>query len=291
MWHVKTKEILLSQWQKDIDHSNPEAYAAVVERRIRQPAVASMFYPDDPSELRMMISSYLDGAIPRNLVPKAIIAPHAGYVYSGSVAASAYVQLQTIRDQIKRVVLLGPPHRVALSGLALSTFSHYRTPLGLVGVDHEADDELCRLPQVKIWDMPHVQEHSLEVHLPFLQITLNDFSLIPIAVGEATAKEVGEVLLKLWGGSETLIVISTDLSHFENYETARKLDQNTCKIIESCQEAGLSHHSACGRVPVSGMLYAAKEKGLTVTTLDLRNSGDTAGSKDRVVGYGSWAIA
>jgi AmmeMemoRadiSam system protein B/AmmeMemoRadiSam system protein A len=240
-------------------------------------------------ELSQVVQHYLDLASPRPSTgaPKAIIAPHAGYVYSGPVAASAYVNLADVRSAVTRVVLLGPSHRVALRGLATTSADHFLTPLGAVPIDREAVERALRLPQVAVFDAAHAQEHSL-VHLPFLQQILEAFSLVPFSVGEASPEEVSEVLEALWGGPETLIVVSSDLSHYYDYETARRLDAATTRAIEALDPAALDSESACGRVPVRGLLVSARRRGLEVTTVDVRSSGDTAGARDRVVGYGSY---
>ena len=257
---------------------------------VRQPAVAGMFYPAEPRELRGMISGYLAAASATGAAPKALIVPHAGYIYSGPVAASAYALLKPLRGTIRRVVLLGPAHRVALTGLALPSSDFFATPFGNVPFDKEAAALIRVLPQVQVMDAAHAREHSLEVHLPFLQEVLGEFSLIPLVVGDASAEEVGEVLERLWGGTETLVVISSDLSHYHDYQTARRMDAATARAIETLRFEDLGYDNACGRVPVSGLLYVARRRGLAVRTLDLRNSGDTAGPRDQVVGYGAWAI-
>ncbi len=262
---------------------------------VREAAVAGQFYPGSAAELEATVRQFLDGAGGADSektagapVPKAIIAPHAGYVYSGAVAASAYARLEPAASVIKRVVLLGPCHRVAVKGLALSGADAFATPLGNVPVDKEAAAMILDLPPVEVFDATHAQEHSLEVHLPFLQIVLDDFAVVPLVVGEAPPEQVAEVLDALWGGPETLIVVSSDLSHYLDYDSARKIDSETCRAIETLDAKAISRDGACGRFPVGGLLEIAKRRGLTVTTLDLRNSGDTAGPKDRVVGYGSW---
>ncbi len=262
---------------------------------LREAAVAGQFYPGSAAELEATVRHFLDGAGPAGTektagasVPKAVIAPHAGYVYSGAVAASAYALLRPAAAVIKRVVLLGPCHRVAVNGLALSDADAFATPLGDVPVDKEAAAGILELPQVEVFDAAHTQEHSLEVHLPFLQIVLNDFAVVPLVVGEAPPEQVADVLDALWGGPETLIVVSSDLSHFLDYDSAQKIDSETCRAIETLDPQAISRDGACGRFPVGGLLEIAKRRGLTVTTLDVRNSGDTAGPKDRVVGYGSW---
>ena len=258
---------------------------------VRAPAVAGTFYASDPEVLLRDVQGFLD-AVPEtgDTPPKAIIAPHAGYVYSGPVAASAYALLAPLKNTIKRVVLMGPCHRVAVASMALSSADSYATPLGFVPLDHSFDDTLLKLSGVEVYDAPHIPEHSLEVHVPFLQAVLGDFQLIPIVVGGASPAEVAAVLNATWGGPETLIVISTDLSHFLEYDTARALDQSTSTAIENLDSAAIGTDQACGRHPVKGLLEVAKQRPLRVKTLDLRNSGDTAGPKDRVVGYGAWAF-
>ncbi len=259
-------------------------------RSARRPAVAGTFYPDDPAELRAAVDGYLDAAQGGGETPKALIAPHAGYIYSGPIAGAAYAGVRAHADRIERVLLIGPAHRVPLRGLASSGAGAFSTPLGDVPVDREAVDALLTLPQVTEMEQAHAREHSLEVHLPFLQRALGHFSLVPLVAGDASADEVAEVLEMLWGGAETLIVISSDLSHYRDYDTARRLDAATTGAIEALDPAGLSRESACGRVPIRGLLLAARSHGLRAHTLDLRSSGDTAGPRDQVVGYGAYAF-
>jgi len=255
---------------------------------VRNPAVAGLFYPRDRRELHTMIGEYLSSAQAEGTVPKAIIAPHAGYIYSGPIAASAYARIKPARERITRVVLLGPAHHVGFDGLALSSAEYFLTPLGRILVDQEAIKKISRLPQVRVMDAAHAQEHSLEVHLPFLQEVLGEFSLVPLVVGDAEPGEVAEVLDLLWGGPETLIVISSDLSHYHDYQTAQKLDRATSQAIEQLRPEDIQYDHACGRNPVNGLLNVARKRGLKAKTVDLRNSGDTAGSQDRVVGYGAY---
>lgn len=259
---------------------------------IRPPAVAGSFYPDDPAKLRAMIERFLrDVKPPDTPAPKAIVAPHAGYVYSGPIAASAFAQFAPARDAIKRVVVLGPSHWVRVRGLATSSSQSWRTPFGEIPVDSEALKRITALPQVSVFDEAHVREHSLEVELPFLQVVLPEFSLIPLVVGDASDAEVAEVMDQLWGGDETRFVISSDLSHYLDYTSARKLDAATACAIEDLSPNEIGEDQACGRVPIRGLLRAAREHQLHARTLDLRNSGDTAGPRDRVVGYGAWALS
>ena len=272
---------------------------------VRQPAFAGRFYPDDPAELRRTIGGLLDQAEQRftSLTreagasgdqppsPKAIIGPHAGYVYSGPIAASAYYPLRTFRDQFERVILIGPAHRVAVAGLAASSARAFATPLGSVEVDVETLSQLLRLPQVQVFDAAHQREHSLEVHLPFLQETLGRFRIVPLVVGQSNPEQVAAVIETVWDRPGTLFVISSDLSHYHDYETARRLDRETARTIEQGQADRLRPDRACGFLGIAGLLLAAARDRLKASTLDLRNSGDTAGSRDRVVGYGAFMVA
>lgn len=257
---------------------------------VRQAAVAGMFYPAEAGVLHREVQGYLQQAVAGASCPKAIVVPHAGYIYSGPVAATAYASLASRRGQVQRVVLLGPSHRVPLQGMAVSSADFFATPLGDIPVDREAVRHLLTLPQVRTLDQAHELEHSLEVQLPFLQETLGDFHLVPIVVGDCPADEVAEVLELLWGGVETLLVISSDLSHYQDYDTARRQDRATSEAIEALAPQRIHYEDACGRNPVNGLLLAARRRGLKAHTLDLRNSGDTAGPRDRVVGYGAYAF-
>jgi hypothetical protein len=218
------------------------------------------------------------------------IVPHAGYPYSGPVAGTAYSLLQATGSQVRRVVLIGPAHRVPLRGLALPAETAFATPLGEVPLDREMVERTARLELVTVDSEAHAQEHGLEVQLPFLQEVLGDFTLVPLVVGEASAEEVALVLDALWGGPETLVVVSSDLSHYHDYETATRLDRQTSAAIEGLRLEELGRDSACGRVPIQGLLLAARQRGLQVRCLDRRNSGDTAGPHDRVVGYGAYVV-
>lgn len=256
---------------------------------IRPPAVAGMFYPADPEQLVYAIQGFLAEAHPPHLNPKALIVPHAGYVYSGAIAASAYATLTGNATRIRRVVLLGPTHRVAVRGLALPDVDAFATPLGQIRLDAEAIHALAGFPQVTVNAEAHAGEHSLEVQLPFLQSVLDDFTLLPLAVGMATADEVAEILETLWDGDETLIVISSDLSHYLPYAIAQSTDKKTSADILQLRQP-ISHEQACGATPVSGLIVAARRHNLTPHLLDLRNSGDTAGSHSKVVGYAAFAF-
>jgi AmmeMemoRadiSam system protein B len=271
----------------------------------RPPAVAGMFYPDREAALRSEVEGLLDAAAreigeagswmdtPPGTArrPKAVITPHAGYIYSGPVAASAYVRLASLRGSIQRVVLLGPAHRYPLRGLAASSAVAFETPLGAVPVDREGVRAALELDQVLLLDEAHEGEHSLEVHLPFLQVVLGEFRLVALVVGEASPEDVGEVLDALWGGPETLVVVSSDLSHYLPYPQAREMDALTARAIMELRPEKIRYDQACGRMPMGGLLLRAREKGLSVECVDLRNSGDTAGPRNQVVGYGSFVFS
>lgn len=256
----------------------------------RPPAVAGRFYPASPAELSASVDDLLDAASYRfPHQPKALLVPHAGYIYSGSTAATAYSALAAWRKTINRVVLLGPSHRVAVHGLALPESEAFTTPLGDIPLDLEAMAALSRLPQVVWSDAAHADEHSLEVHLPFLQRLLGQFKLIPLAVGQATPEAVAEVLDQVWGGPETLIIVSSDLSHFLDYEAARRVDCDTCQHILRL-DTHIHPEQACGAYPLNGLLLVAQRRHLTPQLIHSCNSGDTAGSRQRVVGYAAFAF-
>lgn len=259
---------------------------------IRPPAMSGRFYPANPADLRAMVSGYLSDASHQkpSIVPKAIIAPHAGYLASGPIAGSAFKMWQGQMADVQRIVVIGPTHTMAFRGLATVSASAFRTPLGDVPVDQEAIERIRPLPFIHINDHTHAQEHGLEVMLPFLQTIGQDMTIIPLVVGQATGTEVAQVLETLWGGSETRLIISSDLSHYHNYQTAKQLDQATAVAITQYQPDKLDINHACGYRPVQGLLHLAKESKLVAQTLDLRNSGDTIGSKDRVVGYGAFSF-
>jgi MEMO1 family protein len=271
--------------------------------RIRPPVAAGRFYPRDPKTLRAVLGDLLaravspeatsntrDAARPaRAPTPKALIAPHAGYVYSGPIAASAYRALGAMARRIERVVLIGPSHFVPLSGLAISRAEMFETPLGVIPIDQVARRAALRLPQVVGADAPHEREHSLEVQLPFLQVLLGEFRMLPVAVGHPTAQEVAAALECVWGDEKSLIVISSDLSHYLDYAVARAVDASTAQAILKCSTK-LDAEQACGYAGINGLMHIARERTLEVRLLDLRNSGDTAGDRSQVVGYGAFAL-
>ena len=257
----------------------------------RPPAVSGTFYPADAVELQHTVRDLLAAAPAAGIGRiRAVIAPHAGYIYSGPVAASAFARLRALKGRILRVVLIGPAHFVPIRGLAAPAANAFLTPIGAMPLDKAAIREIAALPQVTIDDGPHAPEHALEVELPFLQEVLGLVRIIPLVVGSADADTVADILDRLWD-EWTLIVVSTNLSHYHDYETARRLDAVTAEAIERCDSDAIGPGDACGSVAVGGLLIAAGRRGLSVERLDLRNSGDTAGDRRRVVGYGAWAFS
>ena len=254
----------------------------------RYPAVAGLFYPDDPVELRAVVSGFLAAAEPCNGRPRALIVPHAGYVYSGAVAASAFRALHSVAGSVERVVLLGPAHRVAFRGIATPGSDCFETPLGGISLDLAAIARIEALGLASANALAHRHEHSLEVQLPFLQEVLGRFELVPLVVGDADAEDVAALLQELWD-ARTLVIVSSDLSHYHPYDEAKRMDASTAQAIE-LRASDLDGEQACGCRPLTGLLLACRQRGLGVRTLDLRNSGDTAGDRSRVVGYGAWAI-
>ncbi|HEX7009426.1 MAG TPA: AmmeMemoRadiSam system protein B [Phycisphaeraceae bacterium] len=279
----------------------------------RPAAVAGAFYPQDAAALRRLIETLLAqaaastrGQKQASRPPKAIIAPHAGYRYSGPVAASAYAALAPHRSSIERVILLGPSHHAHFDGLAASSADAFETPLGPAPLDREAIHRLLRLPFVHIFDEAHAPEHSLEAHLPFLMHVLsrpegdNDpptgassasFGLVPLLFNSTQAEQVADVLEELWDGPQTLIVVSSDLSHFLDYADAKRVDGYTAEAITRAWPWRIGPKQACGHTAIQGLLLAAQHHGLEAQAVDLRNSGDTAGPRDRVVGYGAFLFA
>jgi len=255
--------------------------------KIRSAAVAGMFYPKGADELAAMIDGFLSAAPSPAQHAKAVIAPHAGYIYSGPTAAFAYKALDA--GKVQRVILLGPSHHMLFQGLALPDADAFETPLGEIPLDRASMQHLLALPFVKVLAEAHVAEHSLEVHLPFLQRLLARFILVPICVGNASSAEVAAALKSVWNGEETAIVISSDLSHYQRYDEAREIDGDTIRDVLD-GNIPLRHDQACGATPINGLLEVAAGRKLSPELLDYRNSGDTAGDRVRVVGYASLAF-
>jgi MEMO1 family protein len=259
--------------------------------RVRPPAVAGLFYPDDAQELRRAVTGYVDACTRTAPArqPKALIVPHAGYPYSGPVAGCAYRLLRDSQAHIRHVVMLGPSHRVPMRGLAVPSVDCFATPLGEVPLDVGVRQHLRELGLVGVSDAPHAAEHSLEVQLPFLQVVLDVFDILPVAIGLSPPDQVARALEAAWNGSDTLIVVSSDLSHYHTSEEARQLDNQSTHAILA-RRSDLPDEQACGARAINGLMQVARRRGLTVELLDQRNSGDTAGDRSRVVGYGSYAV-
>lgn len=257
--------------------------------RVRPAAVAGSFYPGRPEALSAEVDRLLSSASPPPVSGRlrALIVPHAGYVYSGPIAATAYALPRSLRGSVRRVVLLGPSHFVPLFGLALPDADAFQTPLGQVPLDREAMDRIAALPQVSTHAAAHAREHSLEVQLAFVQRVLGEVPLVPLAVGRTRPDEVARVIDAL-ASDDSLVLVSSDLSHYLPYMRARDVDRDTAVRIVALEPVGSA--DACGAWPVNGLLAWARGRGLRVTLLDLRNSGDTAGGRDQVVGYGAFAF-
>ena len=255
----------------------------------RPTAVAGLFYPANANELADLVNIELSTAtVKPEHHPLAIIVPHAGYIYSGSTAASVFKYLEALRSSIKRVLLIGPSHRVPFQGLALSNADFFQTPLGPIRIDKHAQEKLLTVPDIHILNQAHANEHSLEVQLPFLQQVLDDFALIPIVAGHASPELVAQAIDAVWDGNETLVVISSDLSHYHDYKTAQQLDNFTSRAIVELDYTAIQSANACGYVGINGLLLFAQQHHLKASTVKLCNSGDTAGDKDSVVGYGAY---
>lgn len=261
-----------------------------MSRKLREPAVAGLFYPSEAKPLLALLDQLMSVSGSGSCAPKAIIVPHAGYIFSGSTAAAAYARIAPARERIERVVLLGPAHRVRFQGIAAHSADAFLTLLGEVPLDGAALERLADLSYVGLLDEAHAREHSLEVQLPFLQYLLDDFRLVPLVVGDSTAEAIAAVLEHLWGGSETLVVISTDLSHYHDYATARRLDGHTADSILHRRHEAIGYEDACGCNPLIGLLELARRRDLRIELLRLCSSGDTAGNRQRVVGYGAFAV-
>ncbi len=256
--------------------------------KVRPAAVAGLFYPADAHELRAAVRHHLAAIAEASEAAKAVIAPHAGYIYSAQVAAHAYAALAAGASSTTRVVIVGPAHRVPFRGVAASSAAAFVTPLGRVPIDTETVARLCEGGAVARLDEAHREEHCLEVHLPFLQQLFDRFSIVPLLVGSVTTAVLSDVLEAVWGGDETVILISSDLSHYHDDRTARRLDRATCERIEALEPVG--GDDACGHKPINALLEVARRKGLHVRALSMQNSSDTSGSRERVVGYGAFAV-
>ena len=258
---------------------------------VRRAAVAGLFYPGSARHLRPTVERYLEAAVIPQSGPtaKAVIAPHAGYVYSGPVAGSAFSCLAGDAEKIRRIVLVGPAHRIRVRGLALPRSDRFETPLGSVPIDEELVAAVAGFDQISVSEEAHAPEHCLEVELPFLQVILGDFSILPLLVSDAAMNDIADVLERVWGGEETRFVISSDLSHYLDYDRAREIDRETANQVVDMQ-GRIAEHRACGAAAINGLIEAARRQGLLPKVLDLRNSGDTAGDRDRVVGYGAFAF-
>ncbi len=258
---------------------------------VRPPAVAGLFYPDDAHELRDVVSEYLrqHNALASAAPPKALIVPHAGYIYSGGIAASAYATVASLREVVRRIVLIGPSHRVYLRGMAVPAAASFATPLGSVEIDSDLKSVLVQRGDVIEADAPHAQEHCLEVQLPFLQMLFDDFTLLPLVLGSIAPEHVAAALAQVWGDAGTLVLVSSDLSHYHAYEQARQIDSATSAAILRL-ESTLEGEQACGAVGINGLLHLAGQRRLAVSEIARCNSGDTAGDRSRVVGYGAFAI-
>lgn len=258
--------------------------------RTREPAVAGMFYPAFAGTLKATVERFLDTAAPAGPTPRALIVPHAGYVYSGPIAGKGYSLLTPCYAFIRRVLLIGPAHRVPVRGVAVPSVTSFRTPLGDVPVDEPGLTLVRALPFVVVSDAAHAEEHSLEVQLPFLQTILEKFTIVPALTGLTTPDEVAQLIETLWNGPQHLTVISTDLSHYLTYGEAKEVDEATARAIERAEPESIDDHDACGAAAIRGLLTFVRRRGLKVERIDLRNSGDTAGPRDRVVGYGAFAV-
>ena len=258
--------------------------------RVKESTLAGMFYPSDPFELERQIKSYLADSEINLPIPKAIIAPHAGLIYSGAIAARAYACLVKAQSCIKQVVLIGPAHRHPVSGVAVTQADYYATPLGNIPIDTRAVQSILSSSHVHVVEQAYYQENAIEVQLPFFQIALKDFKLIPLLTGSATPEEVATVLEALWNGEETLVVVSSDLSHYWDYHSAKKMDEKTAQSILELNPESISPEQACGGLAVQALLLCARKRKLTISQVDLRNSGDTAGGRDQVVGYGAFHL-
>lgn len=271
-----------------------EAYTKIIAiewdklmHKIKKPAVAGAFYPDEPDILNNMVEHLFDAITWAGSSPKAIIAPHAGYIYSGIAAACAYQCLEMM-PYIKNIILVGPSHYIAFNGVAYSDYDTFITPLGELFVNTNLIQQIAKLPATQHFNDAFSREHCLEVQFPFLQKKLNEFTIVPLLVSGANKQTVASVLEALWGDKETLVIISSDLSHYHDYLTAQQLDSETSQAIVNLDADNIKEDSACGRIAIRGLLHLAKQKKMQAKKILQINSGDTAGDKQRVVGYGAY---
>lgn len=258
--------------------------------QIKRPAVAGFFYPGSAATLRDAVQNYLGGAHNESSDrPVALIAPHAGYPYSGPIAGSAYATLQPWAGELRRVAVFAPSHRVPFEGIAISSADYFQTPLGDIEVDRDAVASIAGLPGVIELNAAFAQEHALEVQLPFLQVVLEQFTLVPLVVGDADSDDVARIMETLLA-PDTLILVSSDLSHYDDYATCSERDRATSASILQLRDRDIGPYDACGAYPIRGLLKMAQRHAWHATMLDLRNSGDTGGDHDRVVGYGAYAF-
>ncbi|MEY3220641.1 MAG: hypothetical protein RIT27_1998 [Pseudomonadota bacterium] len=257
---------------------------------IRKPILAGFFYPDEPLFLIHTIEELLKEIPPTDISPKALIVPHASYEYAGKIMATAYASLLKKHFQIKNVVLLGISHHTSFRGIAVTSKTAYLTPLGQIPVEESTVMKLLQYPQIIMFDEAHIKEHCLELQLPFLQVILQSFSLIPLVVGDISSNNISEVLKILWGNQETLVIVTSNLSYYHHYNTAQQLDQMNATLIETLRWQDLKHDQTCSSPLMGGLLQVAQQKALTAKTFAICNSGDTIGTKDRVVGYGAFGF-
>ena len=256
---------------------------------VREAAVAGIFYPADVYQLKNDINGYLQHITDNNSgKPKILITPHAGYKYSAQVAASAFAKLRPFKDKIKKVFLLGPSHRVYVNGVALPKEKSFKTPLGIIKVDSDIVEQISKTKPFKFKSTAHKNEHSLEVSLPFLQVVLGNFEIIPMLYGEANPHEIAQTIQPYLERDDSILIVSADLSHYLDYSTAKKVDEQTANNIKEGKT--VDHHQSCGATAINTALIMAQNFGLVPQMLNMANSGDVIGDKDSVVGYGAWSF-
>jgi len=255
--------------------------------KIRRAAVSGRFYPSDKLELSKIISSFMRKAVITNReIPKAIISPHAGYIYSGQIAAAGYKVLER-PNNIKKIILFAPSHFANFDGIVASNVDFFETPFGKIKVNNNSIERLEKKSLINVDNFAHEQEHSIEVQLPFLQYILNEFQIVPLLVSSNGFKNIPAIINELMD-KETLIVVSSDLSHYLPYEKAVITDKKTADHILNLEYDELSIDSACGIGAIKGLLLYTKIKHGKIDLIELKNSGDTSGDKSSVVGYGAF---